>query len=165
MAGWPGVEPREVEGGEGVIRTVSGKVGFTLAKVCRAHRSNAGALLASLGLHPGQDMVLMELMREDGIRIVALSSKLGVEPPTATRMVGRLEARGLVTRNQDREDARCSRVFLTPEGRSLEVPLKTLWEENEEYLLRGLEAEERRELCRLLSRVRANLDPSFDPEA
>lgn len=142
----------------GSISSVRETVGYALAKACRANRASIGELLSGLGLHVGQEMVLIELLSEDGLRSGELAARLGVEPPTATKMLGRLEGSGLVERRRDRDDARCGRVFLTEEGRSLEGPLARVWEENEEKLLAGIGEEERRELHRLLGRVRRNLE-------
>jgi MarR family transcriptional regulator, organic hydroperoxide resistance regulator len=134
---------------------------FALAKVCRAHRGNVGASLAEVGLHVGQEMVLVELWDEDGLRGGDLAARLGVEPPTVTKMLGRLERCGLVERRQDQEDARSFRVYLTDEGRSLEERVAVCWERVEERLLAGMSVGERRSLDQLLARVRANMDPSF----
>ena len=143
-------------------RSVKETTGFTLAKVCRAHRGNVGELLADVGLHVGQEMVLIELWREDGLRGGELAERLGVEPPTVTKMLRRLERCGLVSRSQDPEDARSLRVYLTEEGRSLEEPVVRCWERVEEKSLAGMSADERRTLHRLLTKVRANLDPDFE---
>lgn len=143
-------------------RSVKETTGFTLAKVCRAHRGNVGELLADVGLHVGQEMVLFELWREDGLRGGELAERLGVEPPTVTKMLRRIERCGLVSRSQDPEDARSFRVYLTEEGRSLEAPVVRCWERVEEKCLAGMSADERRTLHRLLTKVRANLDPDFE---
>jgi MarR family transcriptional regulator, organic hydroperoxide resistance regulator len=147
-----------------MIRARSGEetTGFTLAKVCRVHRGNVGELLAEVGLHVGQEMVLIALWKEDGLRGGELAGRLGVEPPTVTKMLRRLERCGLVSRRQDPEDARSFRVYLTDEGRSLEGPVARCWERVEEKTLAGMSAGERRTFHRLLTKVRANLDPSFD---
>ncbi len=143
-------------------RSIKETTGYTLAKICRAHRGNVGELLADVGLHVGQEMVLIELWREDGLRGGELAERLGVEPPTVTKMLRRLERCGLVSRRQDPEDARSFRVYLTEEGRSLEVPVVRCWEGVEEKSLRGLSVEERRTLHTLLTKVRANLDPDLE---
>ncbi|MGH3144459.1 MAG: MarR family winged helix-turn-helix transcriptional regulator [Rubrobacter sp.] len=129
-----------------------------LAKVCKAHRGNVGDLLAEHGLHVGQDMVLVELWESDGLRGGELAAKLGVEPPTVTKMLRRLEGCGLVERSPDPTDARSFRVYLTAEGRALEEPVTRCWERAEERLLAGLSKKERQAFYRLLSRVRSNLD-------
>ena len=135
--------------------------GFTLAKVCRAHRGNVGELLAEVGLHVGQEMVLIELWEQDGLRGGELAEKLGVEPPTVTKMLRRLESCDLVERRQDPDHARSFRVYLTDEGRSLEGPVARCWETVEEKAFAGMSVGERRNLRRLLTKVRANLDPNF----
>ena len=131
--------------------------GFALAKVCKAHRGSVGGMLAEVGLHVGQEMVLIELWQADGLRGGELACRLGVEPPTVTKMLRRLEDFGLVERRPDPADARSFRVHLTEEGRALEGPVLRRWERAEERTFGGLDPSERRELGRLLNKVRAGL--------
>ena len=149
-----------VSGRSGVVGThpVKGRTGFTLAKVCKAHRGNVGELLAAHGLHVGQEMVLVELWESDGLRGGELAVRLGVEPPTITKMLRRLEGCGLVERRPDPSDARSFRVYLTDDGRALEGPVTGCWELSEERLLAGMGQEDRRTFHELLVRVRGNLD-------
>jgi DNA-binding MarR family transcriptional regulator len=142
-------------------RPIKETAGYTLAKVCRAHRGAVGDLLAEMGLHVGQEMVLIELFEEDGLRGGELAERLGVEPPTVTKMLRRLERCGFVERRQDPRDARSFRVYLTSEGRALEGPLARCWERVEERTLAGMSVGERKTLHRLLTKVRANVDPNF----
>ena len=142
-------------------RPVKESTGYGLAKVCRAHRGAVGDLLAEVGLHVGQEMVLLELFEEDGLRGGELAERLGVEPPTITKMLRRLERCGLLKRRQDPRDARSFRVYLTGEGRALEGPLTRCWERVEERTLAGMSVGERKTFHRLLAKVRSNLDPNF----
>lgn len=149
-----------------MVRThpVKERTGFALAKVCKAHRGNVGELLAEHGLHVGQEMVLVELWESDGLRGGELAARLGVEPPTVTKMLRRLEGCGLVERHPDPSDARSFQVYLTDQGRTLEGPVASCWERSEERLLAGMSEEERRTFYGLLVRVRSNLNPGFEPE-
>ena len=142
---------------------VKESTGYALAKVCRAHRGNVGELLSEVGLHVGQEMVLIELWERDGLRGGELAERLGVEPPTVTKMIRHLESCGLVERRQDPQDARSFRAHLTEEGRSLEGPVARCWERVEEKTFAGMSVGERRNFHRLLAKVRANLDPNFAP--
>lgn len=137
---------------------------FALAKVCRAHRAYVGELLSAHGLHVGQEMVLVELWQDDGLRGSELAERLGVEPPTITKMLRRLEACGLLERRADPEDARSIRVYLTGQGRALEEPVLRCWERAEGTVLAGMNVRDRRTFRRLLDRVRSNLDPEFGIE-
>ena len=131
--------------------------GYLLAKVCRVHRTHIGGLLAGVGLHVGQEMVLLELWKEDGLKGTELAERLGVEPPTVTRMLRRMENCGLVERRPAPADARSFRVHLTGKGRTLEEPVARIWEEAEEKTLQGLSSEETLVLRQLLARLRKNL--------
>ena len=149
---------------EGAVHQIKEGTGFTLAKVCKAHRANVGTLLAEHGLHVGQEMVLMELWQDDGLRGGELAVRLGVEPPTVTKMLRRLERCGLVERRLDPSDARSFRFYLTEEGRSLQRPIVHCWEQAEEAALAGFTQRDRQTFRRLLIRVRTNLDPVFGAE-
>ena len=65
---------------------------------------------------------------------------LGVEPPTVTKMLRRLEGCGLVERSQGPADARSFRVHLTERGRALDEPVTRCWTQAEEKALAGLSA-------------------------
>ncbi len=144
-----------IEAGKG--GRVEETAGFALAKACKAHRANVGAALAEVGLHVGQEMVLLELWKEDGLKGGELAARLAVEPPTVSRMLGRLEGCGLLERRRDPEDARSFRVCLTPKGRDLQGPVEDLWQRVEKRAFEGISEEEKLLLKGLLGRVRENL--------
>jgi MarR family transcriptional regulator, organic hydroperoxide resistance regulator len=137
---------------------------FVLAKVCKAHRAYVDSLLAEHGLHVGQEMVLLELWQEDGLRARELAVRLGVEPPTVTKMLRRLEGCGYVERSQDPADARSFRIYLTQKGRGLEEPVARCWAQTEQTALAELSVGDRRTFRKLLIRVRSNLDAGFSTE-
>jgi MarR family transcriptional regulator, organic hydroperoxide resistance regulator len=144
------------------VQEITENTSFVLAKVCKANRGHVGALLAEHGLHVGQEMVLAELWQDDGLRGGELAVRLGVEPPTVTKMLRRLEGCGLVERRPDPTDARSFRVHLTQRGRALEGPVSRCWAQTEETALAGLSAGESGAFRKLLIRVRSNLDPGFE---
>lgn len=147
-----------------VPSSIRDTTGFTLAKVCKVHRANVAEVLAEVGLHVGQEMVLVELWEHDGLRGGELAVRLRVEPPTVTKMLGRLERCGLVERRRDPEDARSLRIYLTGDGRALQGPIARCWQRAEEKTLAGMSAEERQVLHRLLTKIRGNLGPGFATE-
>ena len=143
------------------VHPIRQNTSFALAKVCKAHRTHVGELLAEHGLHVGQEMVLVELWQDDGLRGGDLADRLGVEPPTITKMLRRLESCGLVERRSDPEDARSLRVYLTGRGKALEEPVSRCWERAEQTVLSGMNVRDRQTFRRLLDRVKSNLDPEF----
>jgi DNA-binding MarR family transcriptional regulator len=74
--------------------------------------------VACCGVTVAQAATLETLNREGSLRLGSLGRRLGVTPSTLSRNVERLEAGELVRREADPEDARSSRVSLTPKGRA-----------------------------------------------
>ncbi|MEV0621643.1 MarR family transcriptional regulator [Nonomuraea sp. NPDC050404] len=123
---------------------------YALIKVMKAHRNELAAALIPLGLHAGQELLLNQLWREDGLTQGELIARLGVEPPTVTKTLQRLERAGFVFRSPDPERPRVGRVYLTDAGRALREPVEEIWLRTDEELLKDLTSEERELLTRLL---------------
>ena len=131
-----------------------------LMRVARAHRTLAASLLSEVGLHPGQEALLMELWDHDGRTQVNLAEALGVEPPTVTKMLQRMENADLVDRHPDATDRRAIRVFLTPKGRRLKGRVDKLWAQLESRTLGGLSDRQQSNLRSLLNALEGNLTAS-----
>jgi DNA-binding MarR family transcriptional regulator len=132
-------------------------ISYLIARLGRAHRARAGALLATVGLHPGQEMVLLRLVAEPGLSQNELADRLGIEPPTLTRGLQRLERAGLVERRPDADDARLVRVHLTPAGTACLAPIQVAWAELEAITTAGLTADELEQARSLLRRLIDNV--------
>jgi MarR family transcriptional regulator, organic hydroperoxide resistance regulator len=132
-------------------------VSALLARTCKAHRAAAESALTQIGLHAGQELLLLSLTEAGGISQADLASALSVEPPTVCRMLQRLERCGIVRREQDAADGRISRVFMTDKGRDLQSQIAQVWTELDERTLANFTLEERVLLRRLLLQVQANL--------
>ncbi len=130
---------------------------FLLNTICRAQRGQLNDALSDLGLHAGQEMVLWQLWREDGMTQSQMVERICVQPPTISKMLDRLESAGLVRRRPDAEDSRVSRVYLTEHGRNLERAVRDIWIGLEQRMTEKLTTKERVLLRRLLLQVHENL--------
>ncbi|MEO5799380.1 MAG: MarR family transcriptional regulator [Gemmatimonadales bacterium] len=124
-------------------------LGHALQALARAHRARLGAWLAPHGVHPGQDLLLLAIWDEPGLRQAALASRLGVEPPTVTRMVQRLEKSGLLERRRDPHDARVLRIHPTSRSRLIEGTVRRVWSDVDAALVAALGATDAERLRRL----------------
>jgi deazaflavin-dependent oxidoreductase (nitroreductase family) len=122
------------------------------------HRARAAALLAPLGLHPGQEALLLELARTGPMIQAQLSEALGCEPPSVTLMTGKLEASSHIRRKPDPSDKRASIVELTDSGKALTDQVKDLWCALAEETVTGLPAETVAELPGILNTLTGNVD-------
>ena len=91
------------------------------------HRGQATVALGKLGLHPGQEVLLLELDARGPRTQAELAGALGCEPPSVTVMVQKLEVAGLIQRSPSVRDGRATVVELTGRGRALMPKLKEVW--------------------------------------
>jgi DNA-binding MarR family transcriptional regulator len=122
------------------------------------HRARAAALLSPLGLHPGQEALLLELDRTGPSIQAQLSEALGCEPPSVTLMTRKLEASGHLRRAPAPTDKRASVVELTERGKALAEQVKQLWCALAEETVAGLAARTVAELPGILTTMTGNVD-------
>ncbi|HLL64985.1 MAG TPA: MarR family transcriptional regulator [Micromonosporaceae bacterium] len=127
------------------------------------HRARAAALLAPLGLHPGQEALLLELARNGPMIQAALSEALGCEPPSITLMTRKLEASGHIRRRPVPTDKRAGIVELTDSGKALTEKIKLLWCALAEETVTGLPSETMAALPGILNAMTANVDTRQPP--
>ena len=102
------------------------------------HRALADALLAPLGLHTGQEVLLLELDAQGPRSQGQLAVSSGCEPPTITGSVRKLETAGLVLRRPSPTDGRVTIVELSDQGKALLNRLKAAWLQLAELSVAGL---------------------------
>ena len=95
---------------------------------------------------------------ETDLRVTDLAARLGIDAPAVTRKAQQLERLGLVSRARDADDARASRLRLTPEG--CQVLRRFLLARHQwlAALLADWPGAECREFARLLSRFTDDID-------
>jgi len=86
-----------------------------------------------------------------------LAEAVGVEGPTLTHHLNRMEAAGLVTRARDPENRRAHRVELTAEGDATFVRLLGIVRAFDEQLKAGFSDRDLATLRRLLGRLQSNV--------
>lgn len=128
-----------------------------LDKVSSQTRRNYNTLLRELNLHVGQDNLLCQLWRKDGLTQVELCDKLNCEAPTVTNMLKVLEKNGVVVRLKDPADKRINRIYLTEDGKNIEASVNEMWEKQQNRLLKGITLEERMLMKRLLKQMENNI--------
>ncbi len=132
-------------------------VGQILTLAARRHRVRTAAMLSEIGLFPGQDKVLESLQAVEGLTMSEIAATLDVRPPTASKMVARMAAQGLLERKGREGDARMVMVSITDVGRSRLDDLRRIAKRVERDALAGLDEKDVRRLRRLLKKLSRNL--------
>ncbi len=106
---------------------------------------------------PPQWGVLALLLHEDGQTIGAISQQRGVDAPTVTGIVKRLELSGFVERRHSKEDRRVVKVYLTNEGHDMTQALYPKVQKFNDEMLCNFPEDERQHFLHMLQRIIANL--------
>jgi len=88
----------------------------------------AGPMAFPLDLTMRQLHVLVAASQPEGVTVHELADALGTSPPTASGLVNRLAAKGLVTRVEDDADRRVRHVQLTEQGQETLTALDSTYE-------------------------------------
>ena len=122
-------------------------------------RRQMAALVEPFGITVQQFNVLRILRGggPDGLPTLEVGSRMVEETPGITRLLDRLEAKGLVRRQRCPKDRRQHLCWITPQGLDLLASLDGPVVKHSDEVLKGLRRAEQAVLVRLLDRVRAAL--------
>lgn len=104
---------------------VAERLRHATTRLARRLRQEAGS-----GLTPSQQAALATIGHRGPLPLGALAEEEQITPPSATKVVDKLEAAGLVERRPDPDDRRVAHVAITRQGRSTLDTLrarKTAW--------------------------------------
>jgi DNA-binding MarR family transcriptional regulator len=116
---------------------LGGPISHAIFRIARLHKMMAGNLLRHLGLHPGQEMVMMYLWELGPQRQTDLIRLMDSDAATMTRTIQRLEHAGFVRRSPCADDKRAYLIESTAAGRALRPQVEQIWIQLEEIVVGG----------------------------
>jgi len=128
-----------------------------LFQVARALRTDLEREVGQTGITSQQAGLLLSAWRHRGISPGQLAAPLGTDTAGMTRLLDRLQAKGLVFRRSSSSDRRLVVIELTEAGSALVPQLTPVFQQVNARLLDGLADEDVRRLEQLLRRLRDNL--------
>lgn len=134
-------------------------MGRLIHDVARLRRKLLDNEMQPAGLTRSQWSVLACLARQEihGLTQSDLAKALEIGKVTLGGLVDRLEAKGFVRRELDREDRRVKRLALTPKGKRAVSTMNVVRPIIDDIVMRGLSPLARAKLAENLSLMRANL--------
>jgi DNA-binding MarR family transcriptional regulator len=112
--------------------------------------------MSELGITSTQASILFMVASGKCLVAAELAREYGIDASAVTRLIDRLEKRGLLTRVRSSEDRRVVHLALTPEGHAIAARLPAIFTGVTEKLLSGFTPEETGFLKSLLRRVLTN---------
>ncbi|MGM0588945.1 MAG: MarR family winged helix-turn-helix transcriptional regulator [Bacteroidota bacterium] len=98
---------------------VEQRLGYMIKRAQQALRSQMDHILDEIGLTTPQYAALSILEEDSGISNAELARRCFLTPQTMHKMVGGMETKGLLERQQHPDHGRKKMVLLTPKGKSL----------------------------------------------
>ncbi|CAG4910120.1 MarR family winged helix-turn-helix transcriptional regulator [Paraburkholderia gardini] len=132
-------------------------VGYLLSRV-KSTMSNmiTQRTIAELGITSTQCSILFMVASGKCLLAAELAREYGIDASAVTRLIDRLEKRGLLTRVRSCEDRRVVRLALTPEGQAMAARMPAIFNGTLDRLLAGFTPEEVGFLKSMLRRALAN---------
>jgi DNA-binding MarR family transcriptional regulator len=135
------------------------QVGFLLSRATWAMNNAVNRMLRESGLGDisvAYFAVIQALWETDGLSISDLGEKVQLEKSTMTSLIDRMEAAGLLRRDDHPTDRRAYRICVTVRGRELEGKLDPVVTEAYQRLTRGIPEEKLKTAAAVLQTILNN---------
>ena len=144
---------------------VANPVSQALFQAARLQHLLAWQQLRAVGLHLGQELIMMRLWADGPQRPADLIRLLDSDAATMTRSVQRLERAGFVRRKPSPTDRRAVIIEPTQASQALRTRVEAIWPRLEELCTRGFTDDERARTRELLAMIERNLASAAGEEA
>ena len=143
-----------------MTRPATEPIGLQLTRTAKVLSRALDDALATVGGTLPLWQVLVTVKARPGGNQREFAAAMGVEGPTLTHHLNRMERDGLVTRRRDPENRRAHVVALTDDGEAAFRRLRSAVAKFDGQLRTGIGDAEVAQLAGLLERLRANVVPS-----
>lgn len=133
-------------------------LGWLIKRITGSIVSMADRHMGPLGLTHAQWAPLLHLRLQGPGPVATLATELNIDPGALTRLLDRLEAKGLVRRERSSEDRRVVIVTMTEQGQQATAEVPAVLSDIFNQLLSGFTREEWRSLVSMLQRLAINGD-------
>lgn len=127
-----------------------------LLMLYRPFENRLNVHLAEHQLYRAQWTILYYLAHNGSVTLVELSHYMGVEKPTVTRTMSRLEELGYVE-HVPGKDKREKRMQLSEAGKQVYKDVRVTIDDYEQAILEGITEQEQMETIRIMEEIRKNI--------
>jgi len=144
--------------------TPEGSVGYMMRRVLGSVAQEVERQLEPAGLTNAQWVPLFKLAMGRASTVAELARECQLDAGGMTRLLDRLEAKGLLRRVRSSEDRRVVNIELTPEGREAAKHIPVVLSNVQNRYLAGFSEADWRTLTGLLQRILENVEASTASE-
>jgi DNA-binding MarR family transcriptional regulator len=132
------------------VSTLDAHLGYWLRLVSNHVSHRFQMKVERLGVTVAEWVVLRTLLEESALKPSEIAKRIGLTRGAVSKLLGRLEQKGLVVSEEDGVDQRVQRITLSPQGRRL-VP--RLADENDAECFGGMSPKEQARLLACLMQL------------
>jgi MarR family transcriptional regulator for hemolysin len=136
------------------------RLSHLVGRTAAALRHQLEVRMAEHGASFPEFLILHVVVTQPGLSQRDLADQVGVERPTMSHHLDRMESEALVERRRDPTDRRILRIHPTPAARRRLAKLDAIVEALEQHLHDQLSERETKVLHRALERIAASVDPT-----
>lgn len=133
-------------------------LGYVINKTALALKNELGRRFKPYDITVEQWRVLNRLWEKDGLTQKELAEQIFKDQPNTTRILDKLQNKGIIRREASPDDRRAFIINLTDEGRMLREQLLPIARRMGEDVFMGISEEEQQLLKVLLNKICANID-------
>ncbi len=137
---------------------ISQTIGREVGHISRAHRVFMSEALSGTGLRGPEPQLLLFLEHFEGSSQDFLASLLAMDKSGVARAASFLEEQGLIRREQNPDNRRKNKMYITESGRALIPVIREKLSAWEELLLDGFTEEERKTILLFIDKMSRNCD-------
>lgn len=128
-------------------------LGYLLRRVSNQVSGEFERALRARSISVAEWVVLSRVGSKRGITSGELANELNLTRGAISKIVEKLEAKGLISRSSVEDDARVKKLFLTGNGNELLPQLVQIADDNDRRFFDGLSSSEKKALRRLLQKL------------
>jgi DNA-binding MarR family transcriptional regulator len=136
-------------------------IGFLISYLTRQGHRYFELEFGVHGLNRGSIFFLKRLYKQDGVRQNELSNSLHYDKANITRIVQKLLELGFVLRDNDKDDKRAKKIFLTEKAKKFEPTFKAIFEGWGTIISKDFQPEDEEKIWRFLKQMSENTKQYF----
>ena len=131
-------------------------IGRSIIDLVSAHRAVTTTKISKIGLHAGQDVILLTLLEKDGQSQNSLVQELCANHSAIAKSVARMQKSQIVRTENSAIDKRVTLVYLTSKGHELALQAQKIWYDVEGLALQNLSPVDQGAFVRIVTTVEQN---------
>lgn len=110
------------------------------------------------GINASYRPIIMRLMYEDGLTQLELCKRTHMSAPTISLTLQKMEIEGLIIRKENENDKRRTNIFITEDGKKLDLKMRSIVDEFDKYIFNNIDLDKLNIAKDVLKKMMLNME-------